>query len=189
MSSIAKPASDSFLLKQSIGYQDEGKSRKIHSSSSIINRGLTGGWSRPTVTHVDINVPSSTASPPPPVSLSSTYSVWTRGVILFFTGLVSAVAIMEEVGCYSSQRVVGKEFDVGEELVDLSISSFLIACAVGQLMWGSLSDHYGRLKIMIGCLALYVLACGKQQDSFVSPIQSSLIASLLIPLSDMLLCS
>lgn len=46
--------------------------------------------------------------------------------------------------------------------VQLTLSLFLVGLAVGQLLWGTLSDHVGRrLPLLVGCLsfAIAALAC------------------------------
>lgn len=51
--------------------------------------------------------------------------------------------------------------DLGSEIgsIQLTLSVFLIGLAVGQLMWGTLSDHWGRrLPMLLGCAAFVAAA-------------------------------
>lgn len=47
-------------------------------------------------------------------------------------------------------------FDVAYASVQLALSLFLVGLALSQLVYGPLSDHFGRRPILLGGLALYV---------------------------------
>ncbi|WP_247887362.1 multidrug effflux MFS transporter [Azospirillum sp. SYSU D00513] len=49
-------------------------------------------------------------------------------------------------------------FDTGYAMVQLTLSLFLIGVAVGQLAYGPLSDRFGRRPVLLGGVALYVVA-------------------------------
>jgi DHA1 family bicyclomycin/chloramphenicol resistance-like MFS transporter len=44
--------------------------------------------------------------------------------------------------------------------VQLTISSYLIGFAVGQTIYGPVSDRYGRRPVLFGALAVYVAGVG-----------------------------
>lgn len=48
-------------------------------------------------------------------------------------------------------------FKTDQATMQLTLSSFMIVLGFGQLIWGPLSDHFGRRSIIIGSAALYLL--------------------------------
>jgi DHA1 family bicyclomycin/chloramphenicol resistance-like MFS transporter len=53
---------------------------------------------------------------------------------------------------------IGKDLHAGASLVELSLTSFFIGMTLGQLIYGPLSDHYGRKKPLITGMSVYFLA-------------------------------
>lgn len=53
---------------------------------------------------------------------------------------------------------VGREFGVSQAIVTLSLSSYFIGLAFGQLFYGPLLDRYGRKKPLYAGLVLFILA-------------------------------
>jgi MFS transporter, DHA1 family, multidrug resistance protein len=49
-------------------------------------------------------------------------------------------------------------FGVGAERINLTLTAFFVFYAFGTLIWGPLSDRYGRKPILVSGLGLYVLA-------------------------------
>jgi DHA1 family bicyclomycin/chloramphenicol resistance-like MFS transporter len=49
-------------------------------------------------------------------------------------------------------------FGVSVDRVNLTLTAFFIFYALGTLVWGPLSDHYGRKPILVSGLSLYVIA-------------------------------
>jgi DHA1 family bicyclomycin/chloramphenicol resistance-like MFS transporter len=49
-------------------------------------------------------------------------------------------------------------FGVGADRINLTLTAFFIFYALGTLVWGPLSDHYGRKPILISGLGLYVIS-------------------------------
>jgi len=57
-----------------------------------------------------------------------------------------------------SLPAIGAAFAVGNEDVQLTLSVFLAGFAVSQLVYGPLSDRFGRRPVILGGLALYLFA-------------------------------
>ncbi|WP_035239222.1 multidrug effflux MFS transporter [Desulfobacter vibrioformis] len=53
---------------------------------------------------------------------------------------------------------VMEEFNAGQTLVNLSLSLFLISFSLGILIWGPVSEKYGRKPILLTGLVLYTLS-------------------------------
>ena len=49
-------------------------------------------------------------------------------------------------------------FGVSADRINLTLTAFFIFYALGTLVWGPLSDHYGRKPILISGLGLYVIS-------------------------------
>jgi MFS transporter, DHA1 family, multidrug resistance protein len=49
-------------------------------------------------------------------------------------------------------------FGASADLINLTLTAFFIFYALGTLMWGPLSDHYGRKPVLIVGMGMYVIA-------------------------------
>ncbi|PIB49764.1 purine nucleoside transporter PunC [Pseudomonas sp. 2822-17] len=54
---------------------------------------------------------------------------------------------------------MGEQLQIGAGAVGASLSIFLAGFALGQLLWGPLSDRLGRKPILLAGLSLFVLGC------------------------------
>lgn len=54
---------------------------------------------------------------------------------------------------------IGQDLHAGPSMVELSLTSFFIGLAVGQLIYGPLSDHLGRRKPLLAGMTVYFFAC------------------------------
>ncbi|MCW8327735.1 Bcr/CflA family multidrug efflux MFS transporter [Photobacterium sp. SDRW27] len=50
------------------------------------------------------------------------------------------------------------DFDTSQSLIGLSLSIFLLGMAMGQLVYGPLSDRIGRIKVLMGGMTLFSIA-------------------------------
>ena len=53
---------------------------------------------------------------------------------------------------------MGVYFGVNADQINLTLTAFFVFYALGTLIWGPLSDHYGRKPILVSGLILYALA-------------------------------
>ena len=53
---------------------------------------------------------------------------------------------------------IARQFDASTAQVQLTISSYLIGFAVGQIVYGPLSDRHGRKPVLLAAVALYCVA-------------------------------
>src|SRR5262245_5902679 len=54
---------------------------------------------------------------------------------------------------------IAREFHTTTARISLSLSSYFIGLAIGQILYGPLLDRYGRKKPLYAGLTLYILAC------------------------------
>jgi len=52
----------------------------------------------------------------------------------------------------------GAELGAGDAAMQMTVSLYLVGMALGQLVYGPLSDRFGRRPVLMGGLALYILA-------------------------------
>ena len=57
-----------------------------------------------------------------------------------------------------SLPAIGRALDASTAAVQLTISSYLLGFAVGQILYGPLSDRVGRRPVILAALVIYVAA-------------------------------
>ena len=78
--------------------------------------------------------------------------------------LTALLAMLTAVGPISvdmylpSLPDIGRALDASVPQVQLTLSGFLLCFAVGQIIYGPLSDHIGRRPVLQMALAIYVAA-------------------------------
>ncbi len=76
--------------------------------------------------------------------------LWAGGFIALLTPFTDTVYLPALSSIVSSMNASDSE-------VNATVSAYLFAAAIGQLVWGTLSDHYGRQKILYAGLFFYEL--------------------------------
>ena len=79
-------------------------------------------------------------------------------VIILLTILVGMGAISTDIYLPSLPSIAA-EFSTDTASVQLTLSIFLIAFAVSQLVYGPISDQFGRRPALLGGMTLYFFAC------------------------------
>ena len=78
-------------------------------------------------------------------------------VTILLTMLVGMGAISTDIYLPSLPSIT-EEFSSDTASVQLTLSVFMIAFAVSQLVYGPISDRFGRRPALIGGMALYLVA-------------------------------
>lgn len=79
--------------------------------------------------------------------------------------LTALLALLTAVGPMSvdlylpSLPEIGRVFDASVPQVQLTLSGYLVCFAVGQIVYGPISDHIGRKPVLLTALALYIAVC------------------------------
>ena len=88
----------------------------------------------------------------------------TKQKILGANGLVILIALLSAFVPLSTDLYLpalpkmSAYFGVSADRINLTLTAFFIFYALGTLVWGPLSDHYGRKPILISGLGLYVIS-------------------------------
>jgi DHA1 family bicyclomycin/chloramphenicol resistance-like MFS transporter len=88
---------------------------------------------------------------PPPAPLAVRVPLWLL-TLLSFSGTVGMYIFLPALP-YAARALSASASEV-----QLTISLYLIGMAAGQLVYGPLSDRFGRRPVLLGGLALYTLA-------------------------------
>lgn len=79
-----------------------------------------------------------------------------------FTGYLIGLSMLGYLGMdmyLPAFGVMGQQLQISAGAVGISLSIFLAGFAVGQLLWGPLSDRIGRKPVLLMGLSLFVLGC------------------------------
>ena len=87
-----------------------------------------------------------------------------------FTLLLGVLVALSALGMdlfLPAVPVIAGAFDAEPGAAQLSITSYLIGLAIGQLAWGPISDRYGRKPVLLVGLGLFLVSsvCGAAADS------------------------
>jgi len=100
----------------------------------------------------------------------------TPRVVALLTAVVGIGALSIDM-FLPSLPAIARQFGSGEATVQLAITLFLLTYAAAQLVFGPLSDRFGRRPALLGGLALYLLGSGL---CFLSPNVEVLVAARMI---------
>src|SRR5476649_1719485 len=79
--------------------------------------------------------------------------------------LTAMLALLSALGPVSTDMYLSSLPDIGRKLeaapaeVQLTLSVFLVGFAIGQIVYGPLSDRYGRKPVLMTALAVYGVGC------------------------------
>ena len=94
-----------------------------------------------------------------PVYLSRQKYLGSRGLIVLLALLSAFVPLSTDL-YLPALPTMSKNLQAPVELINLTLSAFFVMYSVGMLVWGPLSDRYGRKPILLTGLSVYVLASG-----------------------------
>lgn len=86
-----------------------------------------------------------------------------KWLLIIILGLLSMLMPLSIDMYLPSMPTIAHTYQVDDALVQLTISFYLLGFAVGQLIYGPLSDCYGRKKILLIGLVMFIIAaamCG-----------------------------
>lgn len=86
----------------------------------------------------------------------STQSAFEKALLIFILAFMSAIAPLATDMYLPALPNVAKSFEANSFYAQLSLTSFFVAFAFGQLIYGPLSDIFGRKKPLYVGLALFI---------------------------------
>jgi MFS transporter, DHA1 family, multidrug resistance protein len=81
----------------------------------------------------------------------------TNGLIIFIALLSAFVPLSTDL-YLPALPGMSAYFGTSASRINLTLTAFFIFYALGTLVWGPLSDHYGRKPILIAGMGLYIIA-------------------------------
>ena len=86
-----------------------------------------------------------------------------KQALIFILGFISMLMPLSIDMYLPSMPTIAKQFNVADSTVQLTISCYLLGFSLGQLLFGPLTDSYGRRKILTSGLIIFIIAvfcCG-----------------------------
>lgn len=77
--------------------------------------------------------------------------------MIWFSGLSMLGFLATDMYLPAFETIRG-EFETSQTLIGLSLSIFLLGMALGQLVYGPLSDRVGRKKVLLGGISIFIIA-------------------------------
>lgn len=81
-----------------------------------------------------------------------------KSALIFILGLLSMLMPLSIDMYLPSMPTIAQRFNVADATVQLTISCYLLGFSVGQLLFGPLTDSYGRRKVLIAGLTIFFVA-------------------------------
>ena len=86
-----------------------------------------------------------------------------KQALIFILGLISMLMPLSIDMYLPSMPTIAEKFNVADSTVQLTISCYLLGFSLGQLLFGPLTDSYGRRKVLTFGLIIFIIAalcCG-----------------------------
>ncbi|KAA1468010.1 MFS general substrate transporter [Dentipellis sp. KUC8613] len=90
------------------------------------------------------------------------YSVFTTGQKWFLVSMASLAGIFSPLTAniyFPAIPVMASQFHKSVELINLTVTVYMIMQGISPMFWGTLSDRWGRRPMFLGCLLLLSLSC------------------------------
>lgn len=83
----------------------------------------------------------------------------TLTVPLYIIILIIAIPVLSETIYVPSLPNLAKDLTISANLAEYTLTIYLFGFAVGVLIWGNLSDSYGRKSCLLAGFLIYALSC------------------------------
>ncbi|KAI0003808.1 MFS general substrate transporter [Russula compacta] len=90
------------------------------------------------------------------------YSIFTHGEKWLIVAMASCAAFFSPFTAniyFPAIPVISKAFHRDVELINLTVTMYMVMQGISPMIWGTLSDRWGRRPIMFACLATLSLSC------------------------------
>ena len=89
------------------------------------------------------------------VDIYRSYSPYQRQMILISGAMVAMLTPFCDTVYLPALQDVTTSLDTTDVLTSITVSAYLGAVGIGQLLWGPLSDYCGRNPVLFGCLFIF----------------------------------
>ncbi|KAI1338140.1 major facilitator superfamily domain-containing protein [Xylariaceae sp. FL0016] len=106
--------------------------------------------------NADIEMAAGSTPPPEP------YSIYTRNEKWLVVGIVAVAGFYSPLPAtiyFPAIPMMSRAFAVSTEDINQTITAYLVMQGLSPMLWGPLSDRYGRRPIFLACLTVLVGAC------------------------------
>ncbi|KAI9507807.1 major facilitator superfamily domain-containing protein [Russula earlei] len=96
------------------------------------------------------------------VAADKQYSVFTHREKWLIVSIASFAALFSPLTAniyFPAIPVISREFHKSVELINLTVTMYMILQGISPMVWGTLSDRLGRRPIMFACLTTLSLSC------------------------------
>ncbi|KAI1614907.1 major facilitator superfamily domain-containing protein [Exophiala viscosa] len=107
-------------------------------------------------------IQNDTSSPTAPESVAAAYCVYERKTKWALVAMVAISGFFSPFPAniyFPAMPTLAKTFNVSLASIDLTVTIYLVMQGVSPMLWGPLSDRYGRRPIFLICLAILVASC------------------------------
>ncbi|KAH9858031.1 MFS general substrate transporter [Lenzites betulinus] len=108
------------------------------------------------------SMPEDSDSQTPAESPQKPYSVYTNQEKWFIVGVASFAALFSPLTAniyFPAIPTIAAAFHESTELINLTVTVYMIVQGISPMFWGTLSDRWGRRPMFIGCMIVLSLAC------------------------------
>src|ERR1700761_6490936 len=89
----------------------------------------------------------------------SSFIVRNRNLVIFILGILATIDPFSIDFYLPAFSQIAKDFGTTTAKVSLSISSYFIGLAIGQVFYGPITDKFGRKRPLFIGICFYILSC------------------------------
>ncbi|KAI0375161.1 MFS general substrate transporter [Pilatotrama ljubarskyi] len=102
------------------------------------------------------NSTNASESPPKPYSVYTAHEKWFIVAVAGFAALFSPLTANIY---FPAIPTIAAAFHQSTELINLTVTVYMVVQGISPMFWGTLSDRWGRRPMFIGCMVVLSLAC------------------------------
>ncbi|KAI1864476.1 uncharacterized protein JN550_008763 [Neoarthrinium moseri] len=93
------------------------------------------------------------------------YSIYSRNEKWFIVGIVAVAGFYRHVAplpaniYFPAIPMMSKAFETSEEVINQTVTAYLIMQGASPMLWGPLSDRFGRRPVFLACLSILIGSC------------------------------
>lgn len=88
-------------------------------------------------------------------SIFHLYTPFSRNMILGIAAFLALLTPFTDTVYLPALKALAEDFDATDSMAALTVSIYLAAVGIGQILWGPLSDKFGRVYIILIALVFY----------------------------------